>query len=130
MLTKESQKWKEAKVLPSVYVYFTTDVNRTRIEVAFTESLLILAKNINNTSLSRFNLPGAKQRVVYYEKYAQIESASQRVRELSFMTKTQKEKLIRRQNANWTDLSQRIMMEAGIGLEQKNPALRPGFNYN
>jgi predicted GIY-YIG superfamily endonuclease len=118
-------------VTPAKYIYFITNSNRTIITVGITDNILFFAKNLRN-SLELFQLGYSNNnRLVYLEEYDNVFAIKERYRELNCWTRAQKEKLIRLYNQEWTDLSEAIIIDSLMNdSHKKNPAMRPGFNYN
>ncbi len=118
-------------VTPAKYIYFITNSNRSIITVGLTENIIFFAKNLRN-NLELFQLvESSTNRLVYFEEYDNVFSAKERYRELNRWTRAQKEKLIRLYNQDWTDLSEAVILDSLMNdSHKKNPAKRPGFNYN
>ncbi len=113
------------------YVYFITNANRTEIKLGVTDNL----KGIANTCKMSPDLfqgyVNTHSRLVYFEEYSDLFRARTRFIEVSRWTRAQKEKLIRRVNPDWIDLSIGIIHEEIlVGGKLKNPVKRPGLNYN
>lgn len=129
------KEWKELNrgpVYPSKYLYFITNTNRTEIIVGMTDDIVRFAKSCRNEQENLFNHTElAPFRLVYFEEYEDVFKAKERYRNVSKWTRAQKEKLIRLYNQEWTDLSAAIILEEEtLSIQQKNPILGPGFNYN
>lgn len=118
-------------VTPAKYIYFITNSNRSIISVGLTDNIIFFAKNLRN-NLELFQLgQTSTNRLVYFEEYDNVFSAKERYRELNRWTRAQKEKLIRLYNQDWTDLSEAVILDSLMNdSNNKNPAKRPGFNYN
>ncbi len=118
-------------VTPAKYIYFITNSNRSIISVGLTDNIIFFAKNLRN-NLELFQLgQTSTNRLVYFEEYDNVFSAKERYRELNRWTRAQKEKLIRLYNQDWTDLSEAVILDSLMNdSNKKNPAKRPGFNYN
>ncbi len=118
-------------VTPAKYIYFITNSNRSIITVGLTDNIIFFAKNLRN-DLELFQLGQSNtNRLVYFEEYDNVFSAKERYRELNRWTRAQKEKLIRLYNQDWTDLSEAVIIDSLMNdSHKKNPAKRPGFNYN
>ncbi len=118
-------------VTPAKYIYFITNSNRSIITVGLTENIIFFAKNLRN-NLELFQLvESSTNRLVYFEEYDNVFSAKERYIELNRWTRAQKEKLIRLYNQDWTDLSEAVILDSLMNdSHKKNPAKRPGFNYN
>lgn len=90
------------------YVYILTDTNRTFLYVGITEDLEKAAISYKNgLPLASLGFP-ASIRLVYYETVHSESTALQRLRSVASFTRMQKEKLIRKANPNWVDLSNSI----------------------
>ena len=89
----------------STYVYILTDCNRTCLHVGMTNDLNEAANTYQ--SLSGFFVDSCSKvsRIVYHESIPSEEMAHKRFQELSRYTRMQKERLIRRDNPNWINLS-------------------------
>ena len=90
----------------STYVYILTDSNRKNLHVGITTELIhAVAAHRELTTLLSGTLPVAS-RLIYHEAHASQTAALARFNELNRYTRMQKERLIRRQNPNWINLSQ------------------------
>lgn len=118
-------------VLPAKYIYFITNSNRTEITVGITDNISKFAKSLRNEQeLFQVTLSCTK-RLVYFEEFENIFEVKERFRIISKWTRSQKERLIRLYNQEWTDLSEAIIMDEIIKNQNKiNPAVKPGLNYN
>lgn len=90
------------------FVYILTDCNRTCLHVGLSSDLNTAINS--HKCLSGFFLTACSKvsRLVYQESLSSEEMALTRFRELSGYTRMQKERLIRKYNPNWIDLSTRI----------------------
>jgi Predicted endonuclease containing a URI domain len=98
----------------NTFVYILTDCNRTCLHVGLSSDL---NKAINSAKcLSGFFLSGCSKvsRLVYQESLPSEEMALRRFQELSGYTRMQKERLIRKYNPNWIDLSTGITNHRSI----------------
>lgn len=131
VVEREFNALTKGPVTPAKYIYFTTNSNRSVINVGLTDNILFFAKNLRN-DLELFQLGQANtNRLVYFEEYDNLFQTKERFRELSRWTRTQKERLIRLYNQDWTDLSEALIIDSLMKeTHKKNPAKRPGFNYN
>lgn len=118
-------------VLPTKYIYFITNSNRSEITVGITDNIITFAKSLRNEyELFQMNQTNAN-RLIYFEEYENVFEVKERFRVLNRWTRAQKERLIRLYNQEWTDLSEAIIIEALMKDAKKiNPAKRPGLNYN
>lgn len=118
-------------VLPAKYIYFITNSNRSEISIGITDNIIAFAKSLRNEQeLFHLNHTNSK-RLVYFEEYEDVFVVKERFRVLNKWTRTQKERLIRLYNQEWTDLSEAIIIDALMKDAKKiNPAKRPGLNYN
>jgi len=87
------------------YIYILTDCNRTCLHVSMANDLNEAANT--SKSLSKYFVDSCSKvsRVVYYELLTCEEMAIKRFQELSRYTRMQKERLIRKHNPNWINLS-------------------------
>lgn len=112
----------------SRYLYFTTNSNRTEIKIGITTDLLNFVKNSKNCPDLFLGFVENNSRLVYFEEYTDQEAAKKRFMELNRWTKTQKERLIRKYNQNWIDLSQGVIHEDYFNWGQnKGPMITPGL---
>ncbi|PPL00309.1 putative endonuclease [Parapedobacter indicus] len=87
------------------YIYILTDCNRTYLHVGMTNDLNEATDAYK--SLSGFFVDSCSKvsRIVYQELLPSEEMALKRFQELSQYTRMQKERLIRKHNPNWINLS-------------------------
>ena len=88
----------------NTYVYILTDSNRTHLHIGLSDGSDNHCTHKNHMGFC----PDDRSmccRVVYHEWLPSAEMAVRRFQELSGYTRMQKEKLIRRHNPNWRDLS-------------------------
>ncbi|MFD2554713.1 GIY-YIG nuclease family protein [Sphingobacterium tabacisoli] len=86
-------------------IYIATDPNRAYVEAGYTQDLITQSANLqfhssrNVGKLPKFN------RIVHVEEFASFDSAQKRLMELTHFTRMQKERLIRKHNPNWLNLT-------------------------
>lgn len=85
-------------------LYIITDSNRQFLNVDITSDISRTINEIKSSSNIFFPNGPHLTRVVYMENFDCHEQAEQRQFELNHFTRMQKEKLIRKQNANWNNL--------------------------
>ena len=132
VIEKEWLELSKGPVFPSKDLYFITNPNRSEIIVGMTDDIVRFAKSCRNEHENLFNTAElAPYRLVYFEEYADIFKAKDRYRLVSKWTRSQKEKLVRLHNQEWTDLTEAIIIEELTkSITMKNPIQGPGFNYN
>ena len=129
VVEKEFNVLTKGPVFPARYIYFITDVNRSDIKVGITDDINFFAKNLSQ-NLNLFDESTInKLSLVYFEEYNDVFQLKERFKTINKWTRMQKEKLIRFYNKDWTDLTAALIMESSTSA-QKNPAMKPGFNYN
>lgn len=87
------------------YVYILTDSNRACLHIGLTDDLenaITVCKNMPDLF---FGECSKASRLVYYETLHTEEEAVNRFRMVSAYTRMQKEKLIRKYNPNWVNIS-------------------------
>lgn len=127
------KNWNRLRVHPvstAKYVYFITNSNRSSLQVGLTDSIVEFAKSFHKDQGLLAELNIGRERIVYFEEYSDVFRAKDRFLQIQKWTRLQKEKLLRGVNPNWTDLSDAIILEQQFFSTQKNPTIRPGFNYN
>lgn len=87
------------------YIYILTDSNRSCLHVGMTDDLQRAAKTYRELKGLFFDAHPRVSRLVYHETLPGSSEALRRFNELSRYTRMQKERLIRRRNPNWLDLS-------------------------
>ncbi|MEN5232116.1 hypothetical protein [Sphingobacterium faecium] len=90
--------------MKSYTLYIITDSNRHFLNVDITSDFTMTANEIRSSSNVFFPNGPHLTRIVYMEKFESKEKAEKRLLELRHFTFMQKEKLIRKQNANWKNL--------------------------
>ncbi len=129
VVEKEFNVLTKGPVFPARYIYFITDVNRSDIKVGITDDINYFAKNLSQ-NLNLFDESTInKLSLVYFEEYNDVFLLKERFKIINKWTRMQKEKLIRFYNKDWTDLTAALIVESNTSA-QKNPAIKPGFNYN
>jgi putative endonuclease len=125
--------WNRVRIHPvstAKYVYFITNSNRSCLQVGLTDSIVDFAKSFHKSQGILAELNIGRERIVYFEEFSEAFQAKERFAQVQKWTRSQKEKLLRAVNPNWTDLSDAIILEQQFFTTQKNPTIRPGFNYN
>lgn len=89
----------------SNYIYILTDANRKCLHVGTTQDLQNAIKTYKELYGLFFDSNAPVSRLVYKEEFLSEESSLKRFEELKGFTRMQKERLIRRHNPNWVDLS-------------------------
>lgn len=95
-------------------LYIITDSNRQFLNVNITADFTRTVNEIKSSNNIFFPNGPHLTRVVYIEKFESKEQAEKRQIELNHFTRMQKEKLIRKHNANWNSLC-----PSNIHLDQK-----------
>lgn len=86
-------------------IYFVTDANRTVIQVEYCSNIAQRLIELQEVTLG-FVCGRAKLcRIVYMEEFINLKDAQRRKLELSSFTHMMKERLIRRQNPNWKNIT-------------------------
>ena len=129
VVEKEFSTLSKGPIFPARYIYFITDNNRSDIKIGITDDINFFAKNLSqNLNLFEENSIN-KLSLVYFEEYNDVFQLKERFKLINKWTRLQKEKLIRLYNKDWTDLTAALIVESKSST-QKNPAMKPGFNYN
>lgn len=89
----------------SNHIYILTDSNRQCLHVGTTQDLQETTKTYKELYGLFFDAGSKIFRLVYQESYPTADAATKRFEELKCYTRTQKERLIRKNNPNWVDLS-------------------------
>ncbi len=97
------------------YVYILTDSNRNCLHVGMTDDLQQAASTHRELKGFFSDVCSGMSRLVYYEMLPGSAEAVRRFNEVSRYTRMQKERLIRRRNPNWLDLS-RSFPTSSVGL--------------
>lgn len=87
------------------HIYILTDINRKSLHVGTTSDLNEAVKTYREMYTLFFDAGSQISRLVYKETYASEEAALMRFEELKNYTRMQKERLIRRHNPDWVDMS-------------------------
>lgn len=132
MILNHKISLQDATQLPELrYLYFVTDNNRSHIKVGVTNDMNGLVQSFNKEPDLFLGFTENSNRLVYFEEYTDPQKARKRLIDLTRWTRAQKEKLIRKINPDWVDLSIGLAHERIIGTRTlKNPIQGPGFNYN
>ncbi len=85
-------------------IYLTTNANRAYIEIGYCKHTDLASAGICQENLSFFYTPRTN-RIVYIEEFHSFEEAERRKSELSTYTHMMKERLIRRYNPNWLNIT-------------------------
>ncbi len=99
-------------------IYIATDPNRAYVEAGYTQDLIAQSADLqfhssrNAGKLPKFN------RIVHVEEFASFDSAQKRLMELTHFTRMQKERLIRKHNPNWLNIT------PSVTAMSNHPALR------
>jgi|SRR5690606_21505049 len=105
------------------FVYILTDSNRKNLHVGLTHDLKYTMNYYKDMYSLFFDSHKKASRLVYFEEAYSLESALERFKVISEYTRSQKERIIRLDNANWVDLSLRPNFEFGemnrIGEQRK-----------
>ncbi len=113
------------------YLYFVTNSNRTNVEVGITDDIFSFARNCKRKPDLFEGFVENSNRLVYFEEFNDQYRAKERLVALRKWTRAQKEKLIRRINPDWVDLSVGILKEPILGNSLlKNPISKPGYHFN
>lgn len=87
------------------HLYILTDINRTSLHVGTTHNLDDAVKTYRDMYALFFDANSRISRLVYRETFATEEETIKRFEEVSQYTRMQKERLIRRTNPDWVDIS-------------------------
>lgn len=87
------------------HIYILTDINRKSLHVGTAADLNEAIKTYREMYTLFFDAGAQISRLVYKETHASEEAALQRFDELRNYTRMQKERLIRRHNPDWVDMS-------------------------
>jgi putative endonuclease len=87
------------------YVYFLTNDRCNVLYVGSTENLKERVYHHKHRLIAGFTRKYNVHRLVYFEGYADIESARNREKELKGKNRWKKDRLIESMNADWRDLS-------------------------
>ena len=87
------------------FLYFLTDKNRSIIHVDSSSDLLRTISAIHQSKNLFFEPLSQANRLVYFEEYTNEAHLFERQKQVKKFTKAQKEKLIRKLNPDWIDLS-------------------------
>ncbi len=87
------------------HIYILTDVNRKSLHVGTASDLNEAVKTYKEMYALFFDAGSQISRLVYKETYADEEAALIRFEEIKNYTRMQKERLIRRHNPDWVDMS-------------------------
>ncbi|MDH5827133.1 hypothetical protein [Sphingobacterium faecium] len=90
-------------------LYIITDSNRQFLKADITPDINITMNEIKSSSKILFPNGPHLTRIVYMEHFQSNEQAEKRLLQLGQFTRMQKEKLIRKHNANWHNLSLTIV---------------------
>ena len=93
----------------NTYIYILTDSNRNCLHVGMTDDLQQAAKTYRTLNGLFFDAASRASRLVYHEAFSDEAEALRRFKELSRYTRMQKERLIRRRNPNWLNLTDRSL---------------------
>jgi predicted GIY-YIG superfamily endonuclease len=88
------------------FIYILTNNNRNSFQVGLTQDLSHTMHYYKEQYQQYYNRAKAAARLVYVEAIDSSEEAAGKLAALTAFTQPQKERLIRRSNPNWTDLSQ------------------------
>lgn len=92
------------------FVYILTDTNRQGFKIGLTDDLNYTMQYYKSRQAQNLNGHKEATRLVYFEEVSP-EKALGRLCEIDTYTRSQKERLIRFDNANWIDLSLRLDMQ-------------------
>ncbi|POY37519.1 nuclease [Solitalea longa] len=93
------------------YIYFMTDRNRSSIVVGTSDNLINTINKFRSIPNLHFGINDHYSRLVYFEQFENESLLQKRFAELQYLTKAQKEKIIRSINADWIDLSLAVDFE-------------------
>lgn len=91
------------------FVYILTNTNRQNFKIGLTDDLNYTVQYYKQRQAQSINKHQDAARLVYFEEISQDRALS-RLCEIDAYTRSQKERLIRRDNTNWIDLSLRLDM--------------------
>jgi putative endonuclease len=130
LLTRSEMKINE-QFTNSRFLYFITNPNRSEIKVGITHDLITVAKNCQNALELFPEIMNTRSRLIYFEEYNDEQKLRERFTFLSRSTRAQKEKIIRKINPDWVDLSVGLLHEGIITSSAlKNSVSKSDFNYN
>ncbi|TDQ79708.1 GIY-YIG nuclease family protein [Sphingobacterium yanglingense] len=99
-------------------IYIATDPNRAYVEAGYTQDLIAQSSNLQFHAIRSTGTFPKFNRIVHVEEFTSFDSAQKRLIELSHFTRMQKERLIRKHNPNWLNIT-----SPGTALNS-HPALR------
>src|SRR5690554_5433050 len=88
------------------FIYILTNNNRNSFQIGLTHDLNHTMHHYKEQYQHYYDRAKAAARLVYVEEFDSAEQATAKLVSMSAFTQPQKEKLIRKSNPNWTDLSQ------------------------
>ena len=95
------------------FVYILTDSNRNNLHVGLTHDLKYTMNYYKDMYSLFFDSHKKASRLVYFEEVFSTNNALERFKIISEYTRSQKERIIRLNNANWIDLSLQSNFEFG-----------------
>ncbi|WP_164112459.1 MULTISPECIES: hypothetical protein [Sphingobacterium] len=102
-------------------IYIATDPNRVSVEAGYTQDLMTQSSDLQFHSIHSSGRSPKFNRIVHVEEFSSFDIAQKRLIELTRFTRMQKERLIRRHNPNWlniTSLNAGMTNPATIHLSQ------------
>jgi len=97
------------------YVFIVTDANRSILQVGLSADLLQSVRPSQPMPNLLSESFGQIGRLVYFEELSNEKDAFQRFKLLNSFTRLQKERLIRKVNADWIDLGIALSYEQEVG---------------
>lgn len=88
------------------FIYILTNNNRNSFQIGLTQDLGHTMHYYKEQYQHYFDRAKAASRLVYVEEFDSPEQATEKLAAMTAFTQPQKERLIRKGNPNWTDLSQ------------------------
>src|SRR5690606_6353135 len=86
-------------------IYLATNANRAHIEAGYCQHIPHTLFEICEEDKLQFFYAARINRIVYMEEYRSLEEALKRKSELATYTRMMKERLIRKQNPNWLNIT-------------------------
>lgn len=86
-------------------IYLVTDPNRVYVEAAYTQDLIAQSANLQFRAIHNAGKSNKTNRIVHVEEFSSFDTAQKRLIELTHFTRMQKERLIRKHNPNWLNIT-------------------------
>lgn len=86
-------------------IYIATDPNRAYVEAGYTQDLMAQSANLQFHAIRTAGTFPKFNRIVHVEEFTSFDNAQKRLIELNHFTRMQKERLIRKHNPNWLNIT-------------------------